>query len=134
MRLNATDGWSGWSLRQLDLNAMLPLLPGLYLQGHFARRSWDWDLASPDTIRPQNERKGGGILVSAGRFSEGPGDLGLCRELCSVDSDCQRANEGFICRPMTPALVEYTGRPGACALPPPPDPDPAPAAPAPDAG
>lgn len=71
-------------------------------------------------------------LVSAGRFSEGPGDLGLCRELCSVDSDCLRANEGFVCRPMTPALVEYTGRPGACA--PPPAPPPAESPDEPDAG
>ncbi len=57
-------------------------------------------------------------LVSAGRFSEGPGDLGMCRELCSVDSDCLRANEGFVCRPLTAALAEYTGRPGACSEPP----------------
>ena len=75
-------------------------------------------------------------LVSAGRFGEGPGDLGLCRELCSVDSDCQRADEGFICRPITPALVEYTGRPGACSRPPAPAPEPTPPAepPATDTG
>jgi hypothetical protein len=77
-------------------------------------------------------------LVSAGGFGEGPGDLGLCRELCSVDSDCLRADEGFVCRRLTPALAEYTGRPGACSLPPPPPPtatpDPTPDPAATDAG
>jgi hypothetical protein len=73
-------------------------------------------------------------LVSAGNFGEGPGDLGLCRELCSVDSDCLRADEGFVCRQLTAALAEYTGRPGACSLPPTPPPAPAPDPAAPDAG
>lgn len=53
-------------------------------------------------------------LVSSGRFSEGPGDLGLCRELCDVDSDCLQAATGFICRKLSDALVAYTGRTGAC--------------------
>jgi hypothetical protein len=53
-------------------------------------------------------------LVSAGRFSEGPGDLGLCRELCDVDSDCLRAAEGFVCRALNPTLATFTGRSGAC--------------------
>lgn len=52
-------------------------------------------------------------LVSSGRFSEGPGDLGICRELCDVDSDCLQAPT-FICRQLTDALVTYTGRKGAC--------------------
>jgi hypothetical protein len=69
MRLSAADGWNAWTVTQLDLNAMLPLVSSLYVRGHFARRSYDWDLAQPDTIRPQNERKGGGLMVSAGRFS-----------------------------------------------------------------
>ncbi|HEU4583043.1 MAG TPA: hypothetical protein VFS67_32510 [Polyangiaceae bacterium] len=53
-------------------------------------------------------------LVSSGRFSEGPGDLGLCRELCDVDSDCLQAPV-FFCRPLTESLVAYTGRKGACS-------------------
>ena len=52
-------------------------------------------------------------LVSSGRFSEGPGDLGICRELCDVDSDCLQAPR-FICRQLNDALVAYTGRKGAC--------------------
>jgi len=69
MRLNAADAWNGWSVTQLDLDAMLPLVSSLYIRGHFARRSYDWDLSRTDTVRPQNERKGGGLLVAAGRFS-----------------------------------------------------------------
>jgi hypothetical protein len=69
MRLSAADGWNAWTVTQLDLNAMLPLVSSLYIRGHFARRSYDWDLSQPDTVRPQNERKGGGLMVSAGRFS-----------------------------------------------------------------
>ncbi|HVZ32564.1 MAG TPA: hypothetical protein VG963_09060, partial [Polyangiaceae bacterium] len=52
-------------------------------------------------------------LVASGRFSEGPGDVGVCRELCDVDSDCLQAPV-FVCRPLTDALVAYTGRKGAC--------------------
>ena len=52
-------------------------------------------------------------LVSSGRFSEGPGDLGLCLELCDVDSDCLQA-PSFVCRPLNEGLVAYTGRKGAC--------------------
>jgi hypothetical protein len=57
-------------------------------------------------------------LVAAGRFGEGPGDMGLCRELCSVDSDCLRAAEGFVCRPLNAALAAFTGRTGGCSRPP----------------
>jgi hypothetical protein len=53
-------------------------------------------------------------LVAAGRFSEGPGDLGLCRELCDVDSDCLEVANGFVCRPINAALASFTGRSGAC--------------------
>jgi hypothetical protein len=62
-------------------------------------------------------RKAGCItpLVAAGRFSEGPGDVGICRELCDVDSDCLQAANGFVCRPLTEALAAFTGRTGACA-------------------
>jgi hypothetical protein len=54
-------------------------------------------------------------LVSAGRFSEGPGDLGLCQELCDVDADCLRNTTGFACRPLNQALAAFLGRSGACA-------------------
>jgi hypothetical protein len=53
-------------------------------------------------------------LVSAGRFSEGPGDLGLCQELCDVDADCLQAANGFVCRPLNAALASFTGRSGGC--------------------
>lgn len=56
-------------------------------------------------------------LVAAGRFSEGSGDVGLCRELCDVAADCQRAGEGWICSPLTEALASFVGRSGACAAP-----------------
>jgi hypothetical protein len=55
-----------------------------------------------------------GPLISAGRFSEAEGDLGLCQELCDVAADCQRADEGWICRALNPALAEFIGRSGAC--------------------
>jgi hypothetical protein len=66
--------------------------------------------------RDEAKRKAACItpLVAAGRFSEGPGDLGLCRELCDVDSDCLQAAAGFVCRPVNAALAEFTGRLGAC--------------------
>jgi len=53
-------------------------------------------------------------VVAAGRFSEGPGDLGFCLELCDVPEDCQQASAGFACRPLNPALAAFLGRPGAC--------------------
>jgi hypothetical protein len=58
-----------------------------------------------------------GPLVSAGRFSEAEGDLGLCQEVCDVDADCQRAAEGWVCRALNPALAEFIGRSGACDKP-----------------
>jgi len=54
-------------------------------------------------------------LVAAGRFSEGPGDLGLCQELCDVDTDCVQNETGFVCRPITEALAVFLGRSGVCA-------------------
>jgi len=54
-------------------------------------------------------------LVSSGRFSEGPGDLGLCQELCDVDADCERNASGFGCRPIREELVTFFGRSGVCA-------------------
>jgi len=73
-------------------------------------------LAGCGYARDDEKRKAACItaLVSAGRFSEGPGDLGLCRELCDVDSDCLQAATGFVCRPITTALAKFTGRSGAC--------------------
>jgi hypothetical protein len=53
-------------------------------------------------------------LVSQGRFAEAAGDLGLCRELCDQASDCQRADEGWLCSPINASAVEYFGRSGAC--------------------
>jgi hypothetical protein len=54
-------------------------------------------------------------MVAAGRFSEGVGDVGLCRELCDVDTDCQRAGDGLVCRPLTADAAAFLGRSGACA-------------------
>ena len=54
-------------------------------------------------------------LVAAGRFSEGPGDLGLCQELCDVDTDCVQNATGFACRPLNETLAAFLGRSGACA-------------------
>jgi hypothetical protein len=54
------------------------------------------------------------VQVAADEFSEGVGDLGFCRELCDVDSDCTQAAHGFVCRPITPALAAFVGRTGAC--------------------
>jgi hypothetical protein len=54
------------------------------------------------------------VLVAAGGFSEGIGDVGVCRELCDVVTDCQRANDGFICRELRPESAAFFGRSGAC--------------------
>jgi len=56
-------------------------------------------------------------LVSAAGFAEGPGDLGLCRELCDTASDCERAGEGWLCMPINAGAAEYFGRSGACVPP-----------------
>jgi hypothetical protein len=56
-------------------------------------------------------------LIAAGRFAEGPGDTGLCRELCDVPEDCERAAEGWGCAPLSEAAVEFFGRTGACVPP-----------------
>ncbi len=53
-------------------------------------------------------------LVAAGRFSEGAGDLGLCRELCDVAEDCERFDEGWTCAALNDTLEEFFGRVGAC--------------------
>jgi hypothetical protein len=53
-------------------------------------------------------------VVAASGFSEGPGDLGFCRELCDVAEDCEQAAAGWICTPLTPTASEYFGRSGAC--------------------
>lgn len=52
--------------------------------------------------------------VAAGRFSEGVGDLGYCRELCDVPEDCVRASEGWVCSPINAGAQEFFGRTGAC--------------------
>jgi hypothetical protein len=51
-------------------------------------------------------------LVAANRFSEGVGDLGLCREVCNVNEDCQQA--GWVCTPLNPEAAEFFGVTGAC--------------------
>lgn len=56
-------------------------------------------------------------LVSAGRFSEGAGDLGSCRELCDQASDCERADEGWLCTAINAGAAEFFGRFGACVPP-----------------
>jgi len=53
--------------------------------------------------------------VQANRFSEGPGDVGLCRELCDVDSDCIQAAHGFGCTLFSEAAAAFFGRAGACS-------------------
>jgi hypothetical protein len=55
--------------------------------------------------------------VAAGRFSEGVGDLGFCRELCDVAEDCERADEGWVCSPINEGAATFFGRPGACVPP-----------------
>lgn len=60
-------------------------------------------------------------LVVVNRFSEGAGDLGLCRELCDVDADCLRADNGSTCQPLTAEASAFFGRSGACG---PSDPEP----------
>lgn len=52
--------------------------------------------------------------IAAGRFSEGPGDLGLCLRLCDIDVDCQQANQASVCRPLNEELAAFFGRAGAC--------------------
>ena len=73
-------------------------------------------LAGCGYARDDENRKAACItaLVASGRFSEGPGDLGICRELCDVDSDCLQAATGFVCRPLNAGLATFTGRSGAC--------------------
>lgn len=45
------------------------------------------------------------------------GDLGLCFELCDVDSDCAQAAGGWTCSSLGPNALEAFGRSGEC-LPP----------------
>lgn len=52
--------------------------------------------------------------VAAGRFSEGAGDAGLCRELCDVAEDCERFADGWVCSELNAGAQEFFGRPGAC--------------------
>lgn len=53
-------------------------------------------------------------LVAFGRFSEGVGDLGLCRELCDTADECEQAGDGWICTPLSAPAVEFFGKSGAC--------------------
>lgn len=55
--------------------------------------------------------------IKANRFSEGVGDLGLCREICRADSDCQHADEGWVCRDLRSDAAEFFGVAGACVPP-----------------
>jgi len=55
--------------------------------------------------------------VAAGRFSEGAGDAGLCRELCDVAEDCERFADGWVCSEINQGAQDFFGRPGACTPP-----------------
>jgi hypothetical protein len=55
--------------------------------------------------------------VAAGRFSEGAGDTGLCRELCDVAEDCERFADGWVCSEINAGAQDFFGRPGACTPP-----------------
>jgi hypothetical protein len=55
--------------------------------------------------------------IAAGRFSEGAGDAGLCRELCDVAEDCERFADGWVCSELSANAQEFFGRPGACTPP-----------------
>jgi hypothetical protein len=56
-------------------------------------------------------------LVSASNFSEGIGDFGVCQQLCDVDADCSRADEGATCAALQPSAASFFGRYGACLSP-----------------
>jgi hypothetical protein len=48
----------------------------------------------------------------------GGGDIGFCRELCDVDTDCAQSAAGWICSPdLTPDGEALTGRTGLCQPP-----------------
>ncbi len=64
IRVDAGPGWSGWSLTQLDLDALTPLFAKLLARAHYARRSFDWNPLEPDTTRPHNARRGLGLIWS----------------------------------------------------------------------
>lgn len=76
-------------------------------------------LAGCGYSRDASEREAGCLtpLVSVNGFSEGPGDVGLCRELCDEAADCQRSNEGWICRSLSASAAQFFGRAGACSPP-----------------
>lgn len=61
VRLDAADGWSGWSVELLDVNAIVPVVGHLRARVGFARRSWAWPGLEPDTARPHNSRRGAGL-------------------------------------------------------------------------
>jgi len=69
MRLDAAQGWGDWSVTQLHVIAVTPLVGRLLARGHYARRSFDWQPLEPDTVRPHNERRGAGLLYSGSNFS-----------------------------------------------------------------
>jgi hypothetical protein len=69
-----------------------------------------------------NPREAGCATPAVGGVtgSEGAGDVGLCLELCDVDTDCQQAaTRGWECLPRPEA--EPFGRIGICSTPAPPD-------------
>jgi len=55
--------------------------------------------------------------IAAGRFSEGAGDAGLCRELCDVAEDCERFEDGWVCSSLNEAAKAFFGRTGGCTPP-----------------
>lgn len=52
-------------------------------------------------------------LVRTPMISEGIGDLGLCRELCSTDANCAQAEAGWRCRPVSSGVANLD-RVGTC--------------------
>lgn len=56
--------------------------------------------------------------VKVNRFSEGEGDLGLCREVCNADEDCQHQAEGWLCENLSTLASDFFGVVGACVPPP----------------
>jgi hypothetical protein len=77
VRFDAAGGRGGWSLANLDLNALTPLAGDLLVRAHYGRRSFTWTgLGEPDTVRPHQERLGGGLLFAGAHISLGA-DLSL---------------------------------------------------------
>lgn len=69
VRLQAGDGWGDWTVGWLDVTTVIPLVGHLLARGHYARRSYDWQLLEADTARPNNERAAAGLFYSSAVLS-----------------------------------------------------------------